>query len=410
MNQEHQSKPSETIVAELKERVENLERKNEMLSKHDERKDEFIGNVSHELRTAIAPVRNVISNALAGVNGELDTKFRHSLTMADNSIKRLSIIITDLLDVTRLESGRISLHRTLSDPVGLLSDAMATFAGDAARTGITIADEIHIPPIKIFMDSNRINQVLGNLIGNAIKFTPWGGNISCQLLLQSSEGKNLTGSQLKTIPEDSSLAFRISDTGCGIPEKMMEEIFKRTGQAKATSRDGATGLGLGLYISRQLVELHGGTIEVSSKQDEGSTFTFTIPILGNDEIFTLSLIDRLGLSAIHQYATSLILINLSTEATNDKNVDRADEIIRGVLRRKSDVVIQRGGGRFGLILPQTDAEDSSAVINRLYDAFETSGDIIPAGGSENDISISSATFPDDGNSAEDLIAIAEKTV
>ena len=372
--------------------------------KRDEQKNEFIGNVSHELRTAVAPVRNVISNALAGVNGELDTKLRRSLIMADDNIQRFGIIIADLLDVTRLESGRIALHRTLTDPIRALANAVATFSGEASRAGVTITQEAHILPSKTFMDSNRIGQVLGNLLGNAIKFTPWGGNISCQIFLQSSDGESLTGSDLKTIPENSRIAFQISDTGCGIPPSMMEIIFKRTGQAKAKSRDGETGLGLGLYISQQLIELHGGKIDVSSKVDEGSTFTFTIPILSEEEIFTLSLTDRLTISSIHQYETSIILLDLP----NTESVERIGEIIRDVLRRKSDTVIHRGGKKFGLILPQTDATDTSTVIRRLNDAFESSDDIIQ--NENNSIRMSASTFPADGESAGELIAIAEKKI
>ncbi len=404
MDPKKESKTSVMEISELEEHISKLERENKIFANRDRDKDDFVGNVSHELRTAVAPVRNVISNALAGVNGELDAKFRRSLLMADDNIKRLGVIIGDLLDVTRLESGRITIHRALMDPSRVLADTIATFGEEASRAGVTVDQRIETPPMMVFMDLNRIVQVISNLLNNAIKFTPWGGNISCKILLQSKTGKPLVKKELKDIPKGSAIAFQISDTGCGIPRDKIAIIFKRTGQAKAQSHNGETGLGLGLYISKQLVDLHGGQLNVVSKVDNGSTFTFTIPILEEEEIFRLSLKDRLTTSSIHQYETSIILLNLP----GDEDAERGGEIIRGVLRRKSDTVICRGKGLFGIILPQTSGEENLAVIDRLRNAFEVSDDILV--GENNDIQISSATFPDDGNGADELITTAEKNI
>ena len=358
----------------LKRRVAELERSSEELRRRDRQKDEFISNVSHELRTSLASVKNVIANALAGVSGELSDKLRRSLLIADDNIKRFSHIINDLLDVARLESGKMAMHRSMVDPVRVVAGVVGSFEEDAAKRGITLRSGWEVPPMFIFMDGDRIAQVVGNLIGNALKFTPWGGTVGVRGLVLGSNRKPLSGDGLKSIPPDAAFAIEVADTGPGIDAERIEKIFDRFEQSEASpNHAGEEGLGLGLAICRQIVKLHGGAIWASTGEHGGAVFTFTIPFLGNEEMFREALADRIRTAGIHHYPLSLVLSDFAASGAHaselgDELAMQVETVIRQVLRRKSDTLMWRGAGRFAVILPQTTPEEAAAVARRIFEA------------------------------------------
>ncbi len=403
-----------TELERVRRRVAELEDQNSQLHRRDRQKDEFISNISHELRTSLASVRNVISNALAGVTGELNPKLKRSLQIADENIRRFGTIVSDLLDVTRLEAGRIVLHRTPQEPLRLIAAVIASFEEEAAKAGLTLRQETELPPVTVFFDGNRIAQVLGNLIGNAIKFTPWGGTITVRAMLMDAKHEPLSGLDLRSIPEGTALAIRVEDTGEGIEADRLERIFDRFEQAGNEEESAASGLGLGLFISRQFVLLHGGEIWAEAPHDGGSRFTFTLPLLRHEAIFRAAFADRLQTAALHQYSTALLLIDLApSEAVDEPSLSISlepempplFETIRVVLRRKSDTVLWRGGARFAIFLPQTEGRDADAVARRILEALADEG--IPTSGTGAP-RIGIAAYPEDGASAEAIIAKAEE--
>ncbi|MBP2030286.1 signal transduction histidine kinase [Methanohalophilus levihalophilus] len=224
-------------------------------------KSDFLSTMSHELRT---PLNSILgfSQILDAENfGSLNSKQKHYLGNISKSGTHLLQIINSVLDISRVESGTTELEYSRFNLVDLLDEATSLLYPIAASKCISLKVENNSNADYMVADEQRIKQILYNLINNAIKFTEEGGSVR---LVASDEGNMLR--------------ISVIDTGAGIPEEEFENIFLPFKQLAefATRRHG--GSGLGLYIVKELVELHGGEIQVESEVGKGSTFTFTIPI------------------------------------------------------------------------------------------------------------------------------------
>ncbi|NMH86152.1 tetratricopeptide repeat protein [Flavivirga algicola] len=248
------------LIAEAegeKERVKELQ-------KIDKLKDEFLANTSHELRTPLNGIIGLSESLKDGVAGQLSPKAIDNLDMIVNSGKRLSNLVNDILDFSKLKNKDLALSlqpidlHSAVDLVLKVSEFLVK--GKDLRLINSIPKDIPL----VEADENRLEQILYNLIGNAIKFT--------------ESGKVEIGAQ----EHDGMLSISISDTGLGIPEEKFEAIFKSFEQADGSTVRSYGGTGLGLSVTKQLVELHGGTITVKSEVKKGSKFTFTLPISKQD--------------------------------------------------------------------------------------------------------------------------------
>ena len=170
---------------------------------------------------------------------------------------RMNRLVGDLVDVASIDAGKLAVTPAQGDWTQLLAESVEMFQGAAAAKNITLAIEGDHSPLLAAFDHERLLQVLANLVTNAMKFTPDGGHISLRA--------DRAGDQI---------AFAITDNGCGVPEGMLESIFQRFWQVGTNDR---RGLGLGLYISRCIIEAHGGKIRAESEPGRGCTVRFTIP-------------------------------------------------------------------------------------------------------------------------------------
>ena len=230
------------------------------LKQIDQLKDQFLANTSHELRTPLNGIIGISESLKDGAAGKLSTKAIENLDMITNSGKRLSNLVNDILDFSKLKNQDLKLAL---QPVDLYSVAKLVLkVSDTLVDGkpIRLINSIPKDIALVEADENRVQQILYNLIGNAIKFT--------------EEGKV----EIQAAKLNGKVAIAIIDTGIGIPEDKFEDIFKSFEQLDGSSIRDYGGTGLGLSVTKQLVELHGGAIEVHSKVGEGSTFTFTLPI------------------------------------------------------------------------------------------------------------------------------------
>jgi len=229
-----------------------------------EAQSSFISAISHELRTPLTCIKTSIELLQAKAQ-ESDENERELLqTIADHTA-RLEKLVTDLLQMMRLEAGQLTLTRQPTDVAVLLRRAAAALEPLRRSKGQSLELDLPDDLPRAWIDRERIEQVAANLLSNAIKFTPPGGRI------------RLT---LRHIPHEKVLAVAVSDNGPGIAPEEQERIFTKF----YTGRRSASGIGLGLYLARQLVELHGGHITVESTPGQGSTFTFTIPLeVASDE-------------------------------------------------------------------------------------------------------------------------------
>lgn len=233
-------------------------------------KDEFISVVSHELRTPLTSIRGSLGLLANGLLESYPEKAGRMLQIAVSNTDRLVRLINDILDLERIQSGKVTMVEQYCNAADLTisaADAMRTMADKA---GVTIC--VNPIPVQLWADPDRIFQVLTNLLSNALKFSPEGGQVWLSASLTSARSPDFLDS---SIPE---VLFQIKDQGRGIPRDKLETIFERFQQVDASDSRKKGGTGLGLAICRSIVEHHGGQIWVESVVGEGSSFYFTLPV------------------------------------------------------------------------------------------------------------------------------------
>ncbi len=243
-------------VAEL----ELTRRLNERLVQMDKLKDEFLANTSHELRTPLNGIIGIAESLLDGIAGRQTPKGCKNLALISSSGKRLANLVNDILDFSKLKEHDLEIqHKPVN--IKVVTDVVFTLSQPSlAGKTLELKDEIPEDIPAVSGDENRLQQILYNLLGNAIKFTE-SGSITVSAKVQAGM-----------------VAVSVTDTGIGIPEDKCEAIFRSFEQVDASTAREYGGTGLGLTVTKQIVELHGGTISVESEVRQGSTFTFTLPI------------------------------------------------------------------------------------------------------------------------------------
>ena len=219
---------------------------------------DFITNISHELRTPLASIK-ALSETLQSGALEDPQAAEHFLERMDMEVDALTQIVAEILELTRIESGQAPLKIKSAKPCKLVRKAAKRLSEQAQRAGLSLETECPDNLPNIYADSSRLGQVLSNLLHNAIKFTPEGG----QIVLKATQYEDV-------------VEFSVQDNGIGIPADDVSRIFERF--YKADHARAEEGTGLGLAIARHLVEAHGGRIWVESIEGRGSTFYFTVPI------------------------------------------------------------------------------------------------------------------------------------
>jgi two-component system sensor histidine kinase ChiS len=257
-----------SMAAQLQASFTALETKNTELQRLDKLKDEFLANTSHELRTPLNGIIGIAESLIDGATGQLPEPTNFNLALISSSGKRLSSLINDLLDFSQLKHKTIQLQ---IKPVGMreiVSVILTVSQPLVGKKKLQLINSVasELPPIAA--DENRLQQILYNLIGNAIKFTESGTvEVSAEFVTGNAPS-----------PPNSQLAITVSDTGIGIAEDKLQRIFESFEQADGSTAREYGGTGLGLTVAQQLVELHGGKIWVSSTVGVGSKFTFTLPV------------------------------------------------------------------------------------------------------------------------------------
>lgn len=246
---------------ELKQRADELERVNEELMLHGRAKDSFLSNVSHELRTPLATVQGYIEMLEAGTLGEIVPQQRNACRVMQRNIQRLLLLINEMIDFSRMEIRGVTLQPTLYLPGKLAQESVASFVPQATAKGITLTAQDDSGDCTAWADKERLAQVLGILINNAIKFTPAAGEINVRV------GRM----------EDTTLYIAISDTGIGIDPTHQDRVFDKFFQVDSSKSRRYEGAGIGLSIAKSIVEAHGGKISLRSAVGQGSTFTIMLP-------------------------------------------------------------------------------------------------------------------------------------
>jgi signal transduction histidine kinase len=227
-------------------------------------KNRFLSYVSHELRSPLTAIYQFVTILSDGLAGEVSTKQNEYLYIVLRNVGQLKTMIDELLEATRAETGKLTVEPRCISMVDIITETLKTVQTMAIAKGVLLSADIlkNLPPV--YADPERIRQILINLIDNGIKFTPENGTVSlCAHIYEA---------------DPNFLCVEISDTGCGISPESTQMIFDRLFQESSSREIARKGLGLGLFICRELVALHGGRIWVESKIGKGSIFYFTLPI------------------------------------------------------------------------------------------------------------------------------------
>ena len=361
----------------------------------DKMKTELISNVSHELRTPLSTIKEGISLVYDEALGPIQENQKDMLATIKNNIDRLARLINDLLDMSKIEAGRVALTKSSVDISALVEEVLSSFHDQVEKKNIKLTNRVKKDTPPMYVDRDKISQVLTNLVANSIKFTPARGRVT---VMAKNKGKNVE--------------ISVADTGIGISQKNIAGLFGRFSQFNRVYGPGERGTGLGLAISKEIVEMHGGKIGVVSEVGKGSTFTFSLPRLSQDEIFREYLTTGLHEAQMKECPLSLVVIRIKNieKITRDLTDAQLIEILRKIegiiartLRRKSDIVSRYKYGEFIIaILMDTAKKDALSVKERIKQEVEAEmheqewpKDI--------ELFLDVVTFPDDATDEMELI-------
>ena len=328
-------------------------------------KDDFLSNVSHELRSPLTAIKQFTSILFSGIAGELSPVQREYQQIVLKNVQQLQSMIDDLLEVTRLESGKLTVELVSTSIHDAIGDALDTLQGEARVKGVKVTWDVAPDLPAAWADRTRLRQMLIILLDNAIKFTGKGGNAQLRAKLAPNNPRFLL--------------VEVSDDGCGIPADRVEHLFDRLYQGPATTTASRKGLGLGLYICKELAALQGGEIWVAQEPQRGSTFVFTIPVFSLNSVIAPLLVNGSWPAA----RTSLVTVTLALrgplplhEFQEDWFRDARSLLERCLLpdldvllpRTHSDGVIEQF-----FIAAFADDVGTSVLANRIRSQFERYG-------------------------------------
>ena len=238
-----------------------LARTNAQLRELDQMKDAFLSMVTHELRTPLTVISGITEMLETGIYGELTGEQAEHIRQIGAQAARLRHLVNDLLDLSKIEAGMMKLHPEVVSPRSMGEEVIEQLIAYAAQSGVILRNQVRSNLPDVFCDVRRIEHVLINLISNAIKFTPHGGQVT-----------------ITAAPIDHLVQFCVADTGSGIPAEALPRVFDKFFQVHTSTETGIKGTGLGLAIVKHIVELHGGEVSCRSEIGQGSRFFFTLPI------------------------------------------------------------------------------------------------------------------------------------
>jgi len=350
-------------------------------------KNELISTVSHELRTPLATMKEFVSIVSDGIAGPVTGDQKEYLNIIMSNMNRLSRMINDLLDISKLEAGRMELKKRLVDPTLLIKDQLASFRPEAENKKIALSAALPEKLPQLYSDPDRIAQVLVNLIGNALKFTPEAGSVTV-------EAEEL----------DECIQIQVKDSGVGIAKENFSKLFDRFQQIDRKPGPGAKGTGLGLAISKSIVELHKGKIWVESEVGTGSRFIFTLPKIEEESYFYECVSE--GIKRARDNAATFSLIVFGVDEGLKHLLPDIEASLKKSVRQATDMALRFQKGTKIAILCENGKESVPAFIERLKAIIEKDEALVFSRQSSA-ISIGFSSYPDDGQTAKEL---AEKAV
>lgn len=369
-----------------------LEKKNEELRKLDQLKSDFLSFVSHELRTPLTTIKETVSQTLEGLLGPTTPKQQDFLSMCLENIERLARIINNLLDLSKIEAGKTELKRRQVDISALAKKVCLSFSTRMASKGLEMKTTLPDSAVEIYIDEDKVVQVLNNLIGNSIKFTPQGSI------------------EVRVADKGDSVECSVSDTGKGISEEDAAHLFTKFRQFGGAVDPAEKGTGLGLAITRGIVELHHGSIRAESKLGQGTKFIFILPKYTPKEILKEHLSESLKTALQTEESVSALVLSLSDLPELQKKLgkQKADlcfnelgKILGACLRNREKIIVEMD--YIFAILREANKEQAMSVKERVLSGGR---EFLEKNGLDKDVTISwkVLSFPEDGSTVEQLCA------
>ncbi len=392
-------KVQEELEELVLERTHKLEEANERLTREIEErsraeglKDEFVSTVSHELRTPLAITKEGVNLLLDEIPGPLNEKQAKILKTSGTNIDRLSRIINDLLDISKIEAGKMDLEKDSIDLRTVITETLVPIQATADAKSVNLRSEFAEGNSMVFADRDRLVQVLTNLISNALKFTGEG-----EVVVRTRQA------------DDDAVLCSVEDTGIGLSPEEVENVFDKFTQYGRTHGAGIKGTGLGLAISKQIVELHRGRIWVESEKGAGSRFIFELPLY-NEEDVVRETITRVIEQARQEQENFLLLLFRMDPETNGEETFR--EGMRMLMEsqehvRSTDICIRRGERE--VILMANIRPDQLAMLYRRWES-RVAACFMEVGALDVTLRCGYAEYPDNGQNAEDLLDRAHETM
>ena len=359
-------------------------------------KNDFVGMVSHELRSPLTSIQAAVKLVSAGILGAVTPDQKSALDLALRNVERMGRMVNQLLDITKVETGRLELRREPVDLVQLTHDVVRSFEPLAQERSLNLTFYSEQPSIDIYVDRDKITQVFTNLLHNALKFTAE-GDIS--VTLRRHEAK---------------VHCEVSDTGPGFNKKDLAKVFEKFKRFDTPARGGEKGTGLGLALTRRLIELHEGEIHVESEAGKGSHFIFTLPILRPDDLFEQAVDRFINQARADGQALSLIQLRIHDWDWMSKQLGEEaahtvlnyfESLMRTLLRDDSDFVVQSQGALW-LAVFSVDRQEAARIAQRIEKNFHR--DLIgPVTNLPLQVALHLACYPDDGQTAAQLLSVLQ---
>jgi signal transduction histidine kinase len=349
-----------------------MQTETDLIRKHQmEFKDEFLSHVSHELRSPLTAVRQFVSILLDGLAGELNSDQRQYLEIVLRNVKQLHSMINDLFEVSGIQAGKLKIELQSTSVSDAVAYTVNTLRGAAAAKGINLPDDIERKLPSVCADPARVRQILVILVDNAIKFTPQKGTVKVQA---------------RIFEEDPAfLLLEVSDSGCGIDPDKTERIFERLFQASDPDAADHNGLGLGLYICKDLVTRQGGRIWAKSVQGQGSVFSVTLPICSLPALLAPVFSEERPTEC----PITVVITEIGSQTGWLSDQVRADqcrgirELLCGSLYSDLDILLPKmdsaGPGELFFIAAITDGIGGEAISNRIRRKLDSSDGLRQAG-------------------------------
>lgn len=357
-------------------------------SEIDRRKSDLLAQVSHELKTPLTSIRNFADLMQRYDDLEPETRSRY-LGNIISEVDRLRRLINDLLDLSKIEAGRSEWRMTRVEMASLVRSTLERLEPLASQAEVSLhADAPPAVPV-VLGDTDRLVQVLTNLVGNALKFTEAGGTVT-----------------VSVEADERDVRVSVADTGIGIPETQLGAVFDKFVQVKRPA-GGPIGTGLGLPIAREIVEAHGGEISVSSVPGEGTTFRFRLGVCEGLTPFEAYLRWRIGYARSMNEPFAVFLFGAGApEVAREAAVPLATALEEAL--RTSDAVLRHDRSDRIAAFVSVDAEQQLALLERLRSTLERSPHVLAACGDLPNVVCVAARYPDQAESAPGLRALLEK--